>query len=124
MAEQTPARKAVHNIISTLVANTVNIQEAEKGRLTTNKEFLLPHLNTTELRSPPSRAPRSDKLANQEVCWWVIGITDDDNGDDGWVKLAKAGEEYPLLRPTAKGPNDTASTVSTWAVVCRFSQTR
>ena len=48
MAEQTPARKAVQSIISTLVANTVNIQEAEKGRLTTNKEFLLPHLNTTE----------------------------------------------------------------------------
>ena len=67
MAEQTPARKAVQSIISTLVANTVNIQEAEKGRLTTNKEFLLPHLNTTELRRPPSRAPNSDKLANQDV---------------------------------------------------------
>lgn len=94
MAEQTPARKAVQSIISTLVANTVNIQEAEKGRLTTNKEFLLPHLNTTELRRPPSRAPNSDKLANQDVCWWVMVIKEDgDTGDDGWVRLANAGEE-------------------------------
>ena len=35
-----------------------------------------------------------------------------------WVRLARAGEEYPLLRPTENGPNDTARAVSTWAVVC------
>ena len=69
MAEQTPARKAVQSIISTLVANTVNIHEAEKGRLTASREFLLPHLRTADERRPPRRAPSRDRLASHDVCW-------------------------------------------------------
>ena len=69
MAEQTPARKAVASSISTLVANTVSIQEAEKGRETASREFRRPHLSTTELRSPPSSAPSSESEASHEVCW-------------------------------------------------------
>ena len=69
MAEQTPARKAVHSIISTLVANTVSIQLAEKGRLTASRELRRPHLSTTEDRRPPSSAPNNERLANHEVCW-------------------------------------------------------
>ena len=68
MAEQRPAVKAVQNIISTLVANTVNIQLAEKGRETRRREFFLPALRTREDRRPPRRAPSRERLASQELC--------------------------------------------------------
>ena len=86
MAEQSPAVKAVQNIISTLVANTVNIQLAEKGTETRRREFFLPHLRTMEERSPPRSAPRRERLASQEVCWGVTPILED-------ARLARAGEE-------------------------------
>ena len=69
MAEQRPTRKAVASSISTLVANTVSIQEAEKGRDTARRAFLLPHLSTKELRRPPRSAPSNDREASQDVCW-------------------------------------------------------
>ena len=86
MAEQRLAMKAVQNIISTLVANTVNIQLAEKGRETRRREFFLPHLSTMEDRRPPRRAPRRERLASQELSWWVTPMLEA-------ARLAKAGEE-------------------------------
>ena len=78
--------KAVQNIISTLVANTVNIQLAEKGRETRRREFFLPHLSTMEDRRPPRRAPRSERLASQELCWSETPMVEA-------ARLARAGEE-------------------------------
>ena len=66
---------------------------------------------------PPIRAPKRERLAIQ-----------DPSSDDiviscpltrllsylvSFCKDAKAGDEYPLHKPTEKGPNDTASTVRT-----------
>ena len=86
MAEQSPAMKAVQNIISTLVAKTVIIQLAEKGRDTRRREFFLPARRTSEDRRPPRRAPRRERLASQEVCWWVTPMLEA-------ARLARAGEE-------------------------------
>ena len=68
IAEYKPARNAVQQIISTLEANTVNIQLAEKGMETSSKEFFLPYLKTMLDSTPPSRAPMRDKLAMHDPC--------------------------------------------------------
>ena len=58
----------MQQIISTLEANTVNIQLAVKGMETSSKEFFLPYLKTMLDSTPPSRAPRRDKLAIHDPC--------------------------------------------------------
>ena len=79
--------------ISTLVANTVSIQEAEKGRDTARRELRRPHLSTTELRRPPSSAPSREREANHEVCWGLSTRCGPPDTDRGWARLASAGDE-------------------------------
>ena len=69
----------------------------------------------------PSKAPSRLRLASQELCWCVTARC-----PGSWpvaARLARAGLLYPLPRPTAKGPKETASTVSSCAEVWRESRT-
>ena len=69
----------------------------------------------------PSKAPSRLRLASQELCWWVTARC-----PGSWpvaARLARAGLLYPLPSPTAKGPKETASTVSSCAEVWRESRT-
>lgn len=68
MAQQNPPTKAVANIISTLLANTVKSQEAEKGSDVTSSTLLRPKRMASPPSIPPKKAPRRDRLATQEAC--------------------------------------------------------
>lgn len=85
--------------------------------MTKAKALFRPHWMTAPEQSPPKRAPSSDKLAIQDPCCsvmlkWPRPLDVNDNKDDEFDDMdcmeAMAGEVYPLLSPTAKGPNDTA----------------
>ena len=75
---------------------------------------LRPPFRTWLDRRPPKRAPRRERLAIQEpscsvmVKWMEeLGVREEDLA---W-REARAGEVYPLHRPTENGPNATPSTV-------------
>lgn len=57
MEQQKPPMKDVKNIISTELANTVNIQEKLKGKDITSRTFLRPCLIATPPKAPPNKAP-------------------------------------------------------------------
>jgi len=68
MAQQNPPTNAVANIISTLLANTVMSQEAEKGSEVMSSTLLRPKRMARPPSIPPKKAPRRDRLATQEAC--------------------------------------------------------
>ena len=96
----------------------VRNHEAEKGAVTSHSVRRRPYLITTPALSPPKSAPSSDRLAIHEPCCSVMLKLVIDAATSAAVALsagsevacieASAGEVYPLLRPTAKGPKETA----------------
>lgn len=55
--QQNPPMKDVKNIISTDVANTVNIHDKLNGKDITRRTFLLPYLIAIPPITPPNNAP-------------------------------------------------------------------
>lgn len=68
IAQQNPPTNAVANIISTLLANTVMSQDAEKGSEVMSRTLLRPKRMASPPSMPPKKAPRRDRLATQEAC--------------------------------------------------------
>lgn len=61
MAQQNPPRKAVANIVSTDLANTVNIHDSENGSDIIVKSRRRPYCIATPPNIPPNNAPTNGK---------------------------------------------------------------
>lgn len=69
IAQQKPPIKAVMNIVSTDLANTVKIHDNENGKDIKARTRFRPYCIARPPNIPPNSAPSSDKLATQLASW-------------------------------------------------------
>lgn len=71
IAQQKPPMKAVMNIVSTDLANTVKIHDNENGKDIKARTRLRPYCMANPPNIPPKRAPSRERLATQLASWSV-----------------------------------------------------